>query len=377
MTDRTRLNGSKVLKGVAAFALHCPSPGEETPLGLSRAFAEAGINLPYVTMTRDSCACAMTLVVEAADAFRTERLLTGAGFGELVLHNSACVVLSLFPHQSNPSVPAALFRSFERENIRLEGIANSPSAISLVIQESFLEPASRILFEAFTFKTYRTPEEWKAAQKGKEVLYKEVVASYQEKRPKVYGVTCLENQSVVSHVLEDGSLAPVADMLDKAAYRGHRLSLISFGPWRTPGREHVLYGLPAPVPLFSGLPGNSHVPVPSTATETPAAVFTMNGPHFGDRHGITSELLAALDENDVHLLALNCTVASITGAIPSLELDPALDAIQHCFEVPSVFPACAPPPGHPALCERLPRAQGERTHFTKHLCCVILGSDFW
>lgn len=339
MTARTRLNGSKVLKGVAAFTLRCPSPGEEMPLGLSRTFAEAGINLPYVTMTRDSGACAMTLLVEAADASRTEPLLTREGFGELVLHSGACVVLSLFPHQSNPSIPAALFRAFEREKIPLEGIANSPSAISLVIQEAFLEPASRILFEAFTFKTYRTPEEWKTAQEGKEVLYKEVVASYQEKRPKVYGITCLENQSVVSHVLEDGSLAPVADILDQAAERGHRLSLISFGPSRIPGREHVLYGLPAPVPLSSGLPGNSHVPFPSAATEIPAAVFTMNGPHFGDRYGITSELLAALDESNVHLLALNCTVASITGAIPSLELDPALDAIQHCFEVPSVFRA--------------------------------------
>jgi len=337
MTAGNRLNGSKVLKGVAAFTLLCPSPGEEMPLGLSRTFAEAGINLPYVTMTRDQGAFAMTLVVETADASRTERLLTGGEFGDLVHHNNACVVLSLFPHQSNPGVPAALFRAFEKEDLHLEGIANSPSAISLVFEEPHLEPASRILFEAFTFKTYRTPEEWKTAQEGKEVLYKEVVASYQEKRPKVYGVTCLENQRLVSHVLEDGSLAPVAGILEKAADLGQRLSLITFGPSRTSAREHVLYGLPAPVP--SGTPDDANVPVPFTATETPAAVFTMNGPHFGDRYGITSELLAAFDKNGVHLLALNCTVASITGAIPAPELDAALDAIQNCFEVPSVFRA--------------------------------------
>jgi aspartokinase len=339
MTAGNRLNGSKVLKGVAAFTLLCPSPGEEMPLGLSRTFAEAGINLPYVTMTTDQGACAATLVVETADASRTERLLTGGELGELFHHNNACVVLSLFPHQSNPSVPAALFRAFEKEGLHMEGVANSPSAISLVMQESFLEPASRILFEAFTFKTYRTPEEWKTAQQGKEVLYKEVVASYQEKRPKVYGVTCLENQRLVSHVLEDGSLAPVAEILEKAADLGQRLSLITFGPSRTSGREHVLYGLPAPVVGSTEPSDDSYVSIPSTATETPAAVFTMNGPHFGDRYGITSELLTALDGNGVHLLALNCTVASITGAIPASELDAALDAIQNCFEVPSVFRA--------------------------------------
>lgn len=339
MSARNRLNGSKVLKGVAAFTLLCPSPGEEMSLGLSRTFAEAGINLPYVTMTRDQGACALSLVVETADASRTEHLLTESGFGDLVLRNNACVVLSLFPHQSNPGVPAALFRAFERKNLPLEGVANSPSAISLVIQEPFLEPATRILFEVFTFKTYRTPAEWKTAQEGKEVLYKEVVASYQEKRPKVYGVTCLENQRLISHVLEDDSFAPVAEILDQAADLGQRLSLIAFGPSQGRGREHVLYALPSPVPMPPGQPEDANVPVPSAATETPAAVFTMNGPHFGDRYGITSELLTALDENGVRLLVLSCTVASITGAIPASEMDAALEAIQHCFEVPSVFRA--------------------------------------
>ena len=60
----------------------------------------------------------------------------------------------------------------------------------------------------------------------------------------------------------------------------------------------------------------------------------MNGPHFGDRFGIVSELLNAFEKNGVDLLCLGCTIASITCVVQALYLDPAIRVIKKCFEVP-------------------------------------------
>ncbi len=62
----------------------------------------------------------------------------------------------------------------------------------------------------------------------------------------------------------------------------------------------------------------------------------MNGPHFGDRYGIVSDLLRSFKKDGVDLLGLNCTIASIIGVVPSPHIQPAIQAIQGCFEVPSV-----------------------------------------
>jgi uncharacterized NAD-dependent epimerase/dehydratase family protein len=63
----------------------------------------------------------------------------------------------------------------------------------------------------------------------------------------------------------------------------------------------------------------------------------MNGPHFGDRYGIVRDLLRALETAGIDLLGLSCTIASITGVVPSSQLAKTVEAIQNGFDVPSVL----------------------------------------
>jgi aspartokinase len=327
MSSQTRLNGSKVLKGAAAFALLLNPEKSGAPLQLSKAIAEAEINLPYVTLTRDKESWVVTLAVEGADKSRMHSLLKESPLGELLWTDQNCMILSLFPHQSNPRVPAMLFEAFGSMGIMVEGAANSPSALSLILSQDLLDKISALLFDVFQFSTYSTPEEWKEAQKGKEVLYKEVVASYQEKHPKVYGLNCFENQGFVIDYVEDPTLRPISGIMDRASDKNLRLSLFTSCPSKDKSRTQVNYCLP-----IHSLNNGS-----AASADIAAAVFSMNGPHFGDRYGITSELLAAFNKKEIEILALNCTVASITGAIKATDIDPAIEAIQGCFEVPTVF----------------------------------------
>ena len=84
-------------------------------------------------------------------------------------------------------------------------MANSPSAISTVLEEHLLIQASSALFGPFAFGAYRTPADWKLAQKGKEQLFKEVIATYQEKHPKTYGLEYQDHQELFTHL--PGTLA--------------------------------------------------------------------------------------------------------------------------------------------------------------------------
>ena len=223
---------------------------------------------------------------------------------------------------------------FDQEGIDPDGYANSPSAISAVLKRGLIKKASNALFGPFSFSAYRTPADWKLAQKGKEELYKEVVASYQEKRPKVYGLDYQEGQEFLQIELKRGHVGPVGMALKEFARMGHYFTFLATGP----GQEKAK--------LFVCLPtsedrSNTEV-VARIAPElemeaiSRAATFAMNGPHFGDRYGIVSELLHALKEADVDLLALNCTIASIIGVVPSPHIQSAIQAVQDCFEVPTV-----------------------------------------
>ncbi len=112
-------------------------------------------------------------------------------YGKIFTVAPRSAVLSIFPHRRNPEISARLFEAFEHQSLEPDALANSPSTLSVVLNQDMIDSASHALFEPFTFSAYQTPEDWKLAQLGKEKLYKEVVASYQEKKPKVYGLEAL------------------------------------------------------------------------------------------------------------------------------------------------------------------------------------------
>jgi aspartokinase len=189
----------------------------------------------------------------------------------------------------------------------------------------------------FQFSAYRTPEDWRLAQEGKEQLYKEVVASYQEKRPKVYGLECYERQELIRLKIERGCYGELAHPLKNYAEAGCHVTFLATGPGKERGEEVILLCLPRHE-------HHSHLKTlreewPSVRSHgvSPVTVFSMTGPHFGDRYGIISELLETLSGNGIALLGLSCTVASVTGIIPSGQLDSAVKAIRKCFDVPNVI----------------------------------------
>jgi len=74
---------------------------------------------------------------------------------------------------------------------------------------------------------------------------------------------------------------------------------------------------------------------------TPVAGIFLHGPHFGDRYGIVHTMLEALERAHVSLLALSCTISSISLIIRQQELAAAQLVLGNTFEAPVESPPAA------------------------------------
>ena len=335
MTPQARLGGFKILKDVVRISLISPTQTEDFPAQILQTIAEAKINLPYITVANDGHSWRLNIMVDSDHGARTSHLIEQK-FGKIFTNAADSVILSIFPHRSDPIITGSLLEVFDQQGIDPDGYANSPSAISAVLKRGMVKKASNALFGPFSFSAYRTPADWKLAQKGKEQLYKEVVASYQEKRPKVYGLEYQEEQEFLQIKLKSGQMGPVGTAVKELGRIGLYLTFLATGPSQEKGREKLFICLPISESHSNTEILSETAPGVEMASISPVATFAMNGPHFGDRYGIVSDLLHAFKEDDVDLLALNCTIASIIGVVPSPQIQPAIQALQKCFEVPSV-----------------------------------------
>ncbi len=333
MTAQASLGGFKILKDVVRISV--VSEGVGSSEEIFRRIAEERINLPYVTLVSEGPFCGLNLVVETVDEAKICRLITEkSGRTFTVAPRSA--VLSLFPHKRNPEISARLFEAFEQQSLEPDALANSPSTISVVLKQDLIDSASHALFEPFTFSAYQTPEDWKLAQQGKEKLYKEVVASYQEKKPKVYGLEVYDGQHLVQIKLNSAKITHVGASFRGFARLSMTLTFLATSPSHEEGKRILAFSLPASQSEAYARVIKRIAPQIDFREIPSVIIFSMNGPHFGDRYGIVSELMESLGRRRVDLLALSCTIASISGVVLSGQWEPAMEAIQERFDVPSV-----------------------------------------
>ena len=335
MTPSSRLGGFKILKDVARISLVWPVQNREIPVRLSRILSRSGINLDFLTLGRDEKTWTLNTVIQSGVAQETAGLVE-KHFGGITRSVEEAAIISIFPHKSNPQVTASLLKVFESQGVMPDAVANSASALSAVLNR-VLAKMTDALFEPFRFNAYRTPSDWKMAQKGKEQLYKEVVASYQERRPKVYALYWQEGQELIRLKICDDSLEAIEKAFKRLSALPIQLTFLITGPAGN-GREATMHLC---LPLSKRKAYESVlVALPRGVLldrQVPVAHFSMNGPHFGDRYGIASDLLYALQAADTDLMGLSCSIASITGVLPEDQIQTALTAIQGCFEIPATI----------------------------------------
>lgn len=335
MTSSTRLGGFKILRGLAHFSFVWPDKQQKRPADLYRAIAQKRINLPYCAHIHNNGFWCLDIIVDTVDGLRISLLFEEHFMN--VNHAPESAIISIFPHKKNPEIIGRIFEVFKRKQITPSALGNSPSAVSIIIKKEELRKARNALFEPFSFSAYRTPEDWKLAQKGDEQLYKEVVATYQEQKPKVYGLEYYETQQLLMAKAAKQELARIGTAFNHFAELGLCLTSAVMGPSQGDKDMVLAFCLPTSIDTDYKDIINRFVTETDIHRISSVGIFSMNGPHFGDRYGIASELLTSFDRKGIELLCLSCTIASITGVVPSGQMDFTIQAIQDCFDVPAVI----------------------------------------
>ena len=167
-----------------------------------------------------------------------------------------------------------------------------------------------------------------------------MVATYQEKRIKVYSIVPEPDLDLWAlNIPSADILENFADVLTQFGDLGLTVPfLIAIPRLRT---EELLFAFSTgrrsgdedQGPIIRRLL-NESLPGLRPMRLIPVAGIFLHGPHFGDRYGILDALVEALEKAHVSILALSCTISSISVIIRQHELAAALLVLGQVFEAP-------------------------------------------
>ena len=310
------------------------NPGDHNLLaaGICSPLALNKINLTFLThVALDQSESRLTALCTEGSGGGASSALIEAHLGGVVKLHENVSTLSVFPHDQKPQVTGLLLDALGKKQITLQGMASSPSAVSSIVTTAETKAAIDTLFEAFEFPAYGSPSDWYAAYEGKEHLLQKIIASYQEKVVSIYDIVQQSELDLWSLVVDQIGLAKLG------------AALMALGQWEI--RMPFVIALLSPENrlVFSFcFPGgqdarireifSSHLGNIVLARHSQVAALYIHGPHFGDRYGIADTLVRALENGGVSLLAIGCTVSSISVIIREEDLTAAVQALEATFQ---------------------------------------------
>jgi aspartokinase len=332
------VGGLKIIE--AGACLVYSSPGAEFRLGpqVTEPLAQNRINLSFLThVAGDRTSLCVTQTEGEGTLAHLKNL---AGREDTFQLQPDTAIIAVYPHNKGADIIGGFIRSLARSKSIVYGLASSPSAITGILESRRKVKVVAQLFQDFQFSSFATVDEFFAAQEIPEEYVRKVVATYQEKRIKVYWITPQADLDLWAVSIPSADiLEEIADLLTKFGDFGLTIPflvaiprlrtgelLFAFSTGRSSASEDQ-GGLIREL-LHKRLPGLRPMRL------TPVAGIFLHGPHFGDRYGIAHALVEGLEKAHVSILALSCTISSISVIIRQQELAPALLVLGQIFEAP-------------------------------------------
>jgi hypothetical protein len=337
--DRIRIGGLKVLGEGACVTSSSPLEGNRLGPSVCAPLAQRRLNLTFFThvagdrevlcTARRNGEAALTLLQSQADPAASLALQPDTS------------ILAVYPHDKRPEVIGTFIKSLARARVVIHGLASSPSAISVVLSSSRIKPAVEQLFEHFQFPGFASPQEFFSAQAPPKEYLEKVVAAYQEKVNKVYWIIPQPDLDLWGiHIATADILAGFAAALMEMGDLGLAVPFLVALPGLG-GQEFILsFSTARRQPGGAGRGREirrilkNHLPELQPMRLTPVAGIFLHGPHFGDRYGIAHTLVDALEKAHISLLALSCTISSISLIIRQNELAAAQVILGNTFAAP-------------------------------------------
>jgi aspartokinase len=335
--DRVRLGGIKIAEGRSQMVIARPADEGALP-DITARLASERINL-----TQLACMAAnheqdeaISLCVEKADGFTSYFLIKALlGHGDRIHLREDANILAIFPHDKKTVVTGNLMAQLAAMPIPVYGFASTPAAMAFVVAATDTARAIDGLFEAFTFPAYPSPFDWHAAYQGREQVLKEIICSYEEQVIKVYNVAQETDLDLWRLDLPAAQLAALGTVFHDLDPFGIRLPFLVAVPLQETAevlRLTCCFARSAAAQVETCFA--ERLPHVQPIRHQSVALFSLVGPHFGDRHGITHALADAMRKATVTPLAMSCAVHSISVVVAETELDRTLQVIAGPFDIP-------------------------------------------
>ncbi|MCE5245112.1 MAG: hypothetical protein ABFD98_19210 [Syntrophobacteraceae bacterium] len=333
---RIPLGGMSVSDGHCRLHVTCTNVGT----ALSDVCSSLGANRINITLLthlaedgRETCGIAPCL--ESADGFAGSFLLKrGQGAIESVTVQRDLCILSIFPHDRRPGVAGALLGLLARIGILPSCLAGSLSSLSVSIPFSDAEKVAYGLFETFDFPPTRSPSDWSAACRGRNGLLREIRCSYDERIIKVFSFSRQDG-------LDFWTVSAPRPELGRMGEALTFLGSLVMGLFFVMAHARPDGGFQFGFCLASTRSGEieetfaRYLPGACIRKNRPVTAISFQGPHFGDRPGITGVLADALQGAGVVPIAVSCAISSVSLVIRSHEADRAVEALRARFKEPS------------------------------------------
>jgi aspartokinase len=333
---KIHLGGIKLLKDccrIAAFG----NEEDELLASIAAGMRENQVNMPFLTHLADDGSGRSITTLTTENAFGQP----ACDFLKPVIKSPAALsscpdtaILSIFPHDQKPAVAGNLLELLARLRIQPFALACSPSGLSVLVSDSNVPDIIDGIFDVFAFASYGSPLDWYAAYRGQEQVLKEIISSYQEKIVKAFyimqqtGLDLWSARVGDEHLLDFAEALKTLDGMDvkMPLVTGHRLSDSGwlFACCFPREKRDTL------ADLFG-----SHSTPPLAVRSGSVGVCYIHGPHFIDRYGIADALVTCLRRGAVKLVALSCTLSSISFMVEAGAIDAAVKALEPGFQVPT------------------------------------------
>jgi aspartokinase len=333
------VGGLKVVEGGACVAISSSSGEDYLRAGLCVPLAQQRINSTFLThMTGggvlNSASVICTDSKDGATTYSLAKATYSSAQDVATLHPDTCIV-SLYAYDQRPEIVGNFLQAMARAKIMIHAVASSNSSISAVLPFKARDKAIRQLFEDFHFSSYTSPEKFFAIQPPPEELVKKVIARYQESVIKIYCLEELPDQDLWSlRVPSAMALASFGEAL--FAMSAIRCPIPFFLAVSLLEEKELLFSFSTSSDHADEVRRllSSRFPGITPRRQGKAVAIFLNGPHFGDRYGIASTLLQALNRAKVSLLAISCSVSSIYAMVKKEEVESAMEILGRTFEVP-------------------------------------------
>ena len=345
ITSPIRLNGLRLSNRLIYIRQSLAGRVSDTNAPLYRLFAEKKINIEFLNFSYSGNIPYIGYCISPDADRQLNRMLLAGKTGTDIVSNRNMGLFSIYPHRYNLHVLGGVLEIIGRKRLRFYEMASSGSMLTFVVDFNEQEKIVQSILREIELPETHTPFR-QIADTDDICMAKtpETSATYCEERIRTYGILAKPGPVMYRIKTDWAGLSSNGKKIASLDDLGIGFNFVSavVDPkeriWITILCDKVHASMQGPVHDREDKEDIGQV----LWVSEKLALISLQGPHFGDRHGIADRAFSALVENGINIISGACVGASIFIAIDAMLAEKAKTILRRFFDDPFKIRPSAP-----------------------------------